>query len=102
MAEEQFKRSMAHVQSTNPSCNISDPLSPPVVLRQRDGERRGRLQRPLSEHFLASEGKYGGKITQEGFTEAIYKNGNVVETESETNVRTLRRKDLKNKNCIVS
>ena len=102
MAEEQFKRSMANSQSMIPQSNTSDSLSHSVVLRSRDGEHRGRLQRPLSEHFVVSNGKYDGSNIPDGFSEAVYKNGHIPETESETNVRRLRRKDLKNKNCIVS
>jgi hypothetical protein len=112
MEEEVLKRkhdykNYALVQRSefNRQGNNTDVACGQPVVRPRDVEQRKRMPRPLSEHFLVSDGGYSMNNNNEGFAEATYRNGNMnslVEVESGTNIRRLRKKELKNKNCIVS
>ena len=113
MMEEMSKRNngserheLSHLPNFNCLGNVREVHGQPV-LRTRSVDQRARMHRPMSEHLITTDGGCNLDNLDRGFAEATFREGNgnmnsLVGMESGTNIKKLRRKELKNKNCIVS
>ena len=98
---------MSHKSTAGAPQMYKEAVVQPLIRHRNVGPCVAKIQRPMSDYFLSSEGARSLNNVHGELADTAYKSGPgkmslLLDSDPGRNVKKLTRKEMKNKNCIVS